>query len=130
MIGLGGAVLAAGLLIGAAIYTLPAGGRRRWLGVVGATLLFATPVNIAACLAAQEHHGGSPAAPSGGRYYVSSHGSRREVTEGVWRALRAHERVTWIATPVGLLAGVFLYGGYLRSAQDAELRARLSRRPG
>jgi hypothetical protein len=111
------AMLACALLVGVSVRTLPAGGRRRWLGVAGAVLVFGTPLNIASCLFAQQRNGGGPDVVIEGRYYVSSRGRRTEVPEGVWYALRAHERATWAVTPVGLLAGLWLYGGYLRSAR-------------
>ena len=133
MISLVGASLAFLLLTGVTVWTLPRA-RRWWVGALGAVLLFGAPLGVAVHLYVLVQHGGSPDVAKDGRYFTRSRGQLTEVPEDTWYALRWYERVTWVVTPVGGLAGLFLLGGYLNAVHDRQmgeqLRDMMARREG
>ena len=121
-----GASLASLLLIGVTIWTLRGTrGKSRWVAIAGALVLVGMPLNVAVCQFVLSHYGGYPVAPRDGRYFTNSHSQLTEVTGRVWHNLRTYERVTWISIPVVILAGVCLFGGYIRRVQDREMEERL-----
>jgi hypothetical protein len=129
-------LIAAGMtavvLIGVTVWSLRSGnGGRRWVGLLGALVLFGTPLHLAAHLYVLDRHGGAPAYPVlDARYFVSSHGQLTEVPEEVWLNLQTYQTITWLFTPVGILVGLGLLGGYLHAGQDREMEERLrGRRP-
>jgi hypothetical protein len=118
--------LASLLLVGVTIWTLRGTrGRSRWVAIAGTLVLVGMPLNVAVCQFVLSRHGGSPVAPRDGRYFTNSHSQLTEVTEEVWHNLRTYERATWISIPVVILAGVCLFGGYIRRVQDREMEERL-----
>jgi len=112
------------VLTGVTLWTLPKG-KRRWVGVLGAIFLLGTPLNVAALMFAQAQNGGSPDIEKDGRYYTTTRGARTEVSEDVWRGLRWYQRVTLVATPLGLVAGFALLGRYLIAADDRQMEGRI-----
>jgi hypothetical protein len=83
----------------------------RWLHVLGAVLFIGAIVNFLIYWHVAVAIGGDALAgrATDGRYYLSSHGRRTEVSESLYRYSYAHTISTWITQPLGLLGWFLMY---------------------
>jgi hypothetical protein len=58
--------------------------------------------------------------PQDGRYFVSEHGRRTEVSRSVYEYSLFHARSVWVTHPLALLGGVLLY------CEDQKRKAKIA----
>ena len=91
---------------------------RSHLGFVGVVLFLVAWLNCAAFVLIGLTLGGPNSHVEDGRYYLTDHGTRTEVSRKVWAYSRAHQRSVDITHPIGMFVGGGLIIYAIRSKPD------------
>ncbi len=78
---------------------------RGYLGILGFILFIGAMLNFAAFMLVAADLGGTNAKEDAGRYYLTDHAKRTEVSRRVWTYSKAHQRSVEITQPIGIFVG-------------------------